>query len=367
MSVAAGRATVFILHIGLCSFTRKPDVPARHFLGDHVAQTNILLESGTNELELVEFFIDERDRDTQEVYRGYYGVNVAKVLEIIRLPQVTHMPETSHSSVLGAFNLRDKVIPLVDLSTWLNKEQVDTENAKVIVAEFNQTTSAFMVSGVTRIHRISWQDVEPPGNHVSTFTNDSITGVVRFDERIMLILDMEKILGDLIPSLAMDDTGDEELERPSAKEVYKALIADDSTSIRRMIAATMTRSGFDVDAHVNGKEAWEQLLQIKATCESSGKPISDFVDVIVSDIEMPAMDGHNLTKRIKDDPVLRNIPVVLFSSLITERLRHKGEKVGADDQVSKPNISTLTKKAYTLIEQYQGIDTGRETFAQPTD
>lgn len=339
---------------------RRSHLQLRQLLpGDYVAQTNILLESGTNELELVEFYIDEKDQETGEVYRGFYGVNVAKVLEIIRMPVVTHMPETTHTCVLGAFNLRNKIIPLVDLSTWLNKEMVDTANAKVIVSEFNQTTSAFMVSGVTRIHRISWQDVEPPGTHVSTFTNDSITGVVRFEERIMLILDMEKILGDLNPGLAMDTEAQEEIPAPTAKAVYRALIADDSTSIRRMITATLTKSGFEVDAHVNGQDAWDRLLHIKQACESSGQPIHDFVDVIVSDIEMPAMDGHNLTRRIKDDPVLKDIPVVLFSSLITDRLRHKGESVGADDQVSKPNISTLTRRAYELIEQYQGIDTGR--------
>ena len=321
-----------------------------------MAQTNILLESGTNELELVEFYIEERDPETGETYLGYYGVNVAKVLEIIRMPQVTRMPERPHPAVLGAFNLRDKVIPLVHLAMWLGKDMVDTGEPKVIVSEFNQTTSSFMVSGVTRIHRISWQEVEPPGTHVSTFSNDSITGVVRFEDRIMLILDMEKILGDLNPALAVrldEGAGHAERARP-AKDRLRAVICDDSTSIRRMIAGILEKAGFEVTALVNGQEAWEHLSAARAEAEAAGASIHDHVDVIVSDIEMPVMDGHNLTRRIKDDPVLRRVPVILFSSLITERLRHKGESVGADDQISKPHVTELTNRAFELIEQYQG-------------
>ena len=128
-----------------------------------MSQTNILLEAGTNELEIVEFYIDEPTAssftgDTPETssgqYRGYYGVNVAKVLEIIRLPKITGMPEVSHPSVMGAFNLRDHIIPLVDLSIWLDKQRQDSDSPKVIVTEFNNVTTSFLVSGVTRIHRM---------------------------------------------------------------------------------------------------------------------------------------------------------------------------------------------------------------------
>ena len=323
-----------------------------------MAQTNILLESGTNELELVEFYIDETDRETGETYRGYYGVNVAKVLEIIRLPQVTRMPEIPHPAVLGAFNLRNKIIPLIDLALWLDKDMQRTDSAKVIVSEFNRVTSAFMVSGVTRIHRISWESVEPPDAHVSGYTDNNITGVVRFEDRIMLILDMEKILGDLNPSLAMrvEESVIEEAAEKHSKDHFKAHVTDDSTSIRRMIAGMLTRAGFEVTESINGRVAWETLAGLKQQSVDSGRPITDFVDIIVSDIEMPAMDGHNLTKRIKEDPVLKQIPVILFSSLITDRLRHKGEAVGADDQVSKPDITTLTRRAYELISERQGID-----------
>ncbi len=326
-----------------------------------MSQTNILLESGTNELELVEFFIDEKDEVTGQSYRGFYGVNVAKVLEIIRMPVVTQLPEIPHPSVLGAFNLRSRIIPLVDLALWLGKT-MDTskDDTKVIVSEFNRMTSAFMVSGVTRIHRLSWTQVEPPGKHLNEYSGNSVTGVVRFEDRILLILDMEKILADLNPGLAMriEEAAMAEIQeskKPVKKEHFRALIADDSTSIRRMIGTMLEKAGFEVTQTVNGQEAWDALVALKNKAAAENVPLTDYVDILVSDIEMPIMDGHNLTKRVKDDPTMKALPVILFSSLITDRLRHKGESVGADDQVSKPNITDLTKRAFELIAERQGI------------
>ncbi len=326
-----------------------------------MSQTNILLESVANELELVEFFIDEKDPATGQSYRGFYGVNVAKVLEIIRMPAVTQLPEVPHPSVLGAFNLRSRIIPLVDLALWLGKN-MDTskEDTKVIVSEFNRMVSAFMVSGVTRIHRLNWAQVEPPGGHLDQYSGNCITGVVRFEDRILLILDMEKILGDLNPGMTMkiDDSEMEEIHKarkPMQKERFRALIADDSISIRHMIGAILEKAGFEVTQTVNGQEAWDALVALKAKATQEDAPLTDYVDILVSDIEMPIMSGHNLTKRIKDDPALKELPVILFSSLITERMRHKGESVGADEQISKPNITDLTKRAFELIAERQGL------------
>jgi len=123
-----------------------------------------------------------------------------------------------------------------------------------------------------------------------------------------------------------------------------------------MLKDLLQKANFDVEAVQNGREAWERLLQIKARTEEDGKALSDYVHVVVADIEMPSMDGHNLTKRIKDDPVLKQLPVMLFSSLITDKLRHKGEAVGADDQISKPDVSQLAMKAKVLIQKQLGID-----------
>ncbi|WP_461210607.1 chemotaxis protein [Desulfocurvus sp. DL9XJH121] len=309
--------------------------------------TNILLESGTNELEIVEFFLDEPGKDG-ETYQGYYGVNVAKVLEIIRMPKITEMPEVNHPSVLGAFNQRSHIIPLVDLSMWLGKERSQHEDPKVVVTEFNQVTTAFMVSGVTRIHRISWEEVEPPNRYISELSNNSITGVVKLEGRIIFILDLEKIVADLNPALGL--RLDESLDWTTDAD-YRALVADDSSLVREMLRDLLTKAGFAVDTVNNGREAWERLESIRDRAQEEGKALWDYLNVLVSDIEMPSMDGHNLTVRVRKDPFLSDLPVILFSSLITDKLRHKGDSVGADEQVSKPEVSKLALRAKEIIAE----------------
>jgi len=317
-----------------------------------MSKTNILLESGTNELEIVEFFLEEPTA-SGGVYTGYYGVNVAKVLEIIRLPKVTEMPQTPHPCVLGTFNLRDKVVPLVDLGAWLGKGRSDVASDKVVVTEFNRVVSAFRVSGVTRIHRLSWEQIEPPNIQVQRYSANSVTGVVRLESRVVFILDMEKIVAELNPSLALKELDEEVfVERrqdlPDKDMTFKVLIADDSTTIRRMIGASLEKAGFEVTRTINGRIAWDLLQDWKEAAARENRPITDYVHILVSDIEMPAMDGHSLTRKVKEDPVLKRLPVILFSSLITDSLRHKGEAVGADDQISKPEMLLLAERARAL-------------------
>lgn len=292
-----------------------------------MSQTNILLEAGTNELEIVEFYLEEDMGPDHPPYRGYYGVNVAKVLEIIRMPKVTALPEVQNPCILGAFNLRSSIIPLVDLALWLDKKTFKSEDQpKTIVTEFNGVTTAFMVSGVNRIHRISWEEVESPNKYVAAVSNNTVIGVVKLEGRIVFLLDLEKIVANLNPKLGLrlDDLG-EDYDR---SERRRALVADDSALIREMLRDLLEKANFDVEVVDNGREAWERLQLIKSKCAADDRPITDFVQVMVSDIEMPVMDGHNLTKRIKDDPALKDLPVILFSSLITDKLRHKGLAVG---------------------------------------
>jgi two-component system, chemotaxis family, chemotaxis protein CheV len=314
--------------------------------------SSILTESGTNEVEIIEFLIDEElDGET---YTGHYGINVAKVLEIIRRPQVTELPSAPHPSILGAFNLRNRVIPLIDLALWLGKPRPESDQEKVIVTEFNNVVNAFLVSGVTRIHRLSWEGIEPPASHVQGLTHDTLTGVVKFEDRVVFLLDMEKIIGDLNPGLYFKDDEPGEM---GGDVQYKALVADDSTSVRRMIAGQLEKAGFEVTQTINGKEAWDLLQSWKAKAAEADRPLSDHVNLIISDIEMPVMDGHTLTRRIKEDSVLAALPVVLFSSLITDSLRHKGEGVGADDQISKPDLPGLAKRAKALVHRFMDAGT----------
>ncbi|MBQ7584936.1 MAG: chemotaxis protein CheV [Desulfovibrionaceae bacterium] len=353
------------------------------------AITNILLEAGTNELEIVEFYLDEaleedesavaggekhdaneqlissnqavssgsslllpgQKQSAKNVYRGYYGVNVAKVTEIIRMPRVTELPELQSPSVKGAFNLRSRIVPLVDLGMWLGKVPATTaQDTKAIVTEFNNVNTAFMVTGVNRIHRISWEEVEPPNQYVSSVSSDTIVGVVKFEDRIVFLLDLEKIVTSLNPNLALR-LGDLGADWDTSLG-YKALIADDSPLIRGMQRDLLEKAGFKVVVTTNGKEAWEYLLECKKRVEEEKRSLSDFVQVVVTDIEMPVMDGLNLTSRIKEDRLLKRLPVLIFSSLVTEKLRHRGESVGADGQISKPEVGSLAKRAADLIQAY---------------
>ncbi len=317
-------------------------------------QTNILLESGTNELEIIEFILEERN-DQGEVYKGYYAMNVAKVLEILRRPDVIGLPGTHHPAALGTFSSRDKVLPLVDLAKWLGKGALDSPTAKVIVSEFSGVTTAFLVSAVTRIHRLSWRQIEAPDSYLQHVSSDSITGVVRFDDRIVFLLDMERIVSSMNPLLRLEEhTADITVHERMGNKL-KVLIADDSSSIRHMVESTLEKAGFTITATSSGAKAWARLEAWKREAQEQGRPLSDYVVLVISDIEMPEMDGHNLTKRIKEDSILQQLPVILFSSLITDALRHRGKIVGADDQISKPDLPTLAERARGLIKSHFGF------------
>ena len=314
-----------------------------------MTQTHILLESGGNELEIIEFYINEQLPDDTS-YCGYYAMNVAKVLEIIRMPEITSVPSKHDKAVLGTFNLRGRVLPLVDLAKWLGKTCVPNDAHKVIVSEFSGVVTAFLVSGVTRIHRITWSQVEPPGQHVQNYSRDSITGVVRIDGHILFILDMEKIVASMDPHHAGSHFMTDQLDIDAVDaHNFHLLVVDDSTSLRHLIKDTLEKAGYNVTTLSNGREAWEYLQQLKAQVQEEDLPVTEKLHIVISDIEMPEMDGHTLTKRIREDSVLQKLPVVLFSSIITDALRHKGVSVGADDQISKPDLPGLTKRMRAVI------------------
>lgn len=303
-----------------------------------------------NDLEIIEFYIDEEVAGGSP-YRSYYGMNVAKVIEIIRKPTVTGVPGKHHQAALGTFNLRGKVLPLVDLGLWLGKRPVKADTHKVIVSEFSGVVTAFVVSGVTRIHRMTWAQVEPPGKYLQSFSHDSVTGVVRFDERIVFLLDMEQVIGSMDPSLRLTTHANQ--VTTAGGEGYHVLIADDSPSIRNIIAACLEQARFTVSKTTCGREAWEKLKAWEKQAVEEGKPITNYVNLVVSDIEMPEMDGHTLTRMIKADSAFKDIPVVLFSSLISDVVYKQGQQAGADDQIAKPGLPQLTARACDLIQKRQ--------------
>ncbi len=310
-----------------------------------MAQTNILLESGTNELEIVEFYIDEPE------YRGHYGVNVAKVVEIIRMQVATAMPQMRHPSVMGAFPHRDgKIVPLVNLGVFLGKEVTNpTEDSKIIVTEFNNIVTGFVVSGVNRIHRLSWNEVEAPGGFLQNASRNSVTGVVRLEGRVVFILDMESVVAELDPSLAIRLNRFH--DRPEAgSQIFTVLHADDSGNVRKLVKTLLEKSGrFKVLQASSGEEAWDILRTLKRQAQEGGPAMKDVLHAVISDIEMPKMDGLTLCREIKEDSDMKYLPVALFSSLITDRLIHKGESVGADAQFAKPDLEELSAKVLDLI------------------
>jgi two-component system chemotaxis response regulator CheV len=312
-----------------------------------MSQTKILLEVGTNELEIVEFYINEKDG-----YRGYYGINVSKVVEIIRSQPVTAMPQMRHPSVLGAFPYRGgRIVPLIDLAKFLEKESVEADDPKIIITEFNNVQNSFLVSGVTRIHRISWQRVEAPTEFMLGMSRKSITGVVRLEDRVVFLLDMEAIVGTLHPSLGIQMDVDPNAPKPRTS--YHILHADDSASIRSLVYEKLLAEGrFTVSQVHDGQQAWDTLKGFRDQAAADGKPITDYLQGIITDIEMPNMDGLTLCKYIKEDPVLRQLPVAMFSSLISPSLAHKCESVHADAQFSKPDLQAISDKMYELLGDF---------------
>ncbi len=315
-----------------------------------MSQTNILLESGTNELEIVEFYIDEIAEDG-EVYRGHYGINVAKVVEIIRPQDLTLLPSNTKKGLVGMFPLRDgNVIPLIDLAKFFSKNSQKVKEPKLIVTEFNKTQAAFLVSGVNRIFRLSWEDIEAPDKLVQDASGDYITSVVRIEQRVILVLDFEAIVANMIPELAMKSYVLPELESGEKYQKFRIVHAEDSRSIRKMVMSILEKDQrFEVEQFEDGQLAYDYLDGLKKQAQESNVPINEFVDGIITDIEMPNLDGFTFCKQIKDDPILKVLPVAIFSSLITASTTHKAESVGADAQYAKPDLKDLADKIYDLM------------------
>src|SRR5690625_3014341 len=296
---------------------------------------DILLSSGTNELEVILF----------NVGNNLYGVNVLKVREIIMPMPTTKLPQ-SHEHVEGVIRLRDEVLPVVDLGKVLHaSRKEDSKQDKLIVCELNQIKIAFRVHDVHRIHRISWEQIEKP-SELSAGEQAFASGIIKMDDEIAILLDFEKVVIDINPKAGIDVERVKELG-PRERSMKKIIVAEDSAVLRELLGDTLSEAGYtDVQFFQNGKEAWEYLEFI---CEDNKKDPLELVQLMITDIEMPQMDGHHLTKRVKSHPRLKNIPVVIFSSLITEDLQHKGKQVGAASQVSKPDIVHLIQEIDELV------------------
>ena len=292
-----------------------------------ITDSNILLETGTNELEILEFIISGNS----------YGINVAKITELMQIQEVQQMP-LSHPCVEGVFQPRNEVYTIVDLSRYLGLGQSESPEKDIfIITNFNMMNIAFHVHAVESIFRISWKAIEKPDSIIYGGEEGVVTGIAKVNDRIISILDFEKITYDISPDTGIDLS---EVNEYSGRDraTIPIVVAEDSALLRKMLTEALNTAGYyNLTVMNNGEEVWDYLSGIK---ETDGDILSK-ASCLITDIEMPRMDGHRLTKLIKTDKVLRDIPVIVFSSLIDDNMRKKCEEVGADAQLSKPEIGAL--------------------------
>jgi two-component system chemotaxis response regulator CheV len=297
-------------------------------------EKGVLLESGTNELEIVEFF----------VAHNRFGINVIKVREIINPAPIVAIPH-AHRSIEGIMEIRGEILPVISMARVLGYPDSDSPaQDKLIVTEFNKQKVVFHVHGVDKINRISWEQIEKPTNLYQNSENQ-IIGVVRREEGMILLLDFEKILVDINPATGINHDRLKQIEKKD-RSIYRIVAAEDSALLRKLLSDTLMEAGFKkIEFFENGKDALDYL----ENAIREDDDIKKAVDLVITDIEMPVMDGLFLTKQIKQHPILSKLPVIIFSSLITDDLRHKGKTVGADGQVSKPEIAELIKMMDQLL------------------
>lgn len=290
-------------------------------------EKGILLQSGTNELEIVTFTVGE----------NLFCINVLKVKEIIHPLEVTPVPD-SNPAIEGVSQVRGEIMPVVNLARVMKLPEIEPENTKFIITELNQMKIVFRVDEVHRIQRISWEQIEEP-EKLSSGLEELAVGIVKLEGNLVLLLDYEKIIYEISGNADFAVTGEDRITRKVNREEKTIFIAEDSQMLRQLLEDTLHEAGYtNLQFFANGKEAQEHIFKL---LKEQKQQTFDNVNLLITDIEMPQMDGHHLTKVIKEDEIGRDLPVVIFSSLITEDLEHKGAGVGADAQVSKPNIHQL--------------------------
>ncbi len=297
--------------------------------------SKILLENGTNELEILEFRLGENS----------YGINVAKIREIITYQPVTPVPN-AHPSVEGIFMPRDKMITAISLKNALQMGDDETGSGLFIITNFNKLDVAFHVDRVMGIHRVNWSEIIKPDATVNNEVEGVSTGIVKFDDRLVIILDFEKIVADISPETGLRMNQIDELGTRERSSV-PILIAEDSHLLNKLISDALTAAGYiNVKRTEDGLQAWNYICEAR-----EAGALKERVQLVITDIEMPQMDGHRLVHMIKTDDELKNIPVIIFSSLVNEEMRVKGEALGADAQLSKPEIGNLVLLIDKLISE----------------
>jgi two-component system chemotaxis response regulator CheV len=281
---------------------------------------DILLEVGTNEFEIVEFIIESNKKH-------FFGINVAKVREIIKFPEIVQVPD-SHPAIIGTANVRQKLIPIINLSYWLNlKYDYNPETAKVIITYFNHQYNGFVVDDITRIHRITWADIKDYSS-ISDFTlAESVLGVIKIADKLVQLLDFERIVTEINPSHNFENATID-MSQSNLRAGKKIFLAEDSIVIRRYLTTNLEAAGYSVQSYENGKELLEACLK-------------NVPDMVVTDLEMPMVDGTFVIKRLRELKEYKNIPIAVFSSLASDENERKVLNIGANVFIGKPDLNEL--------------------------
>jgi len=305
------------------------------------------LKVGSNEMELVDFRILKQEENG--VYEGIYGINVSKVREIIRIPELTELPGTPEF-IEGIFDLRDVVIPIVNLAKWMGitpPEGVE-KNSRVIITEFNNVLIGFIVHEAKRIRRISWSDIEPAtfANGAGSLDGSKITGVTKIEgDNVLLILDLESVVQDL--GLYEPNTD----EAPQTIETFSglALVLDDSSTARKIVKEAISKMGLTVVEANDGQDGLEKLDSLY---ETYGEPLSEHLKIIISDVEMPRMDGFHFAANVKDDERFSDIPIVFNSSISDHFSESRGKEAGGDAYLVKFEASSFYDKVAQVLHAH---------------
>lgn len=300
-----------------------------------MSKQEILLESGTNELELLTFLLGNQS----------FGLNVLKVQSIQQYnpSTLTKIPR-AHHALLGMILHRDKTIPLISLSAALNLEEDNAEEKQiVIVTEFNNVINGFLVDSVNRINRLNWENFIPLDRTLGG-TGKSVTGSIRIDDADILVVDLEYILSVISPNLAIGDITEETSNMSSQKSREEVIVffAEDSNTIRNNVVRILIKAGYkNVRSFEDGQQTFEALVELRDHIDTNGPDGTRLPHVLISDIEMPQMDGLSLCKKIREDSKLEQIIVIMFSSLISDQMILRCRSVGADNYITKPEMDKL--------------------------
>jgi two-component system chemotaxis response regulator CheV len=293
-------------------------------------RSSIVTETRSSELEIVEFSIKD----------SVYGINIAKVREIINADIDLVPTPDAHPSIHGAINLRGAIIPVVNLAKHLKVNvEADPKTNRIIIAEFNKIIVGFLVSSVARIHRLSWKAVEAPSDMMTT-DQSYASGIVKIQNKVIFLLDFEKIAYHINPRAHIQaPTAGQYNAASFDRSTKKILIVDDSDLSRRLILDHLKQAGYQTDTAIHGEDAWNKLSSLLS--QPGFERIETSYNLMVTDIEMPQLDGLHLIKRIKEEARLRRLPCIAFSSIISKETIQQARNAGADGEISKPEISEL--------------------------